>query len=326
MLLDRAGKPLTRIAIVPVPLDRAPFPVPDDFPVYFSVQPGGLTVQGLDPKSSRGIRVIYPNYSNAPPGTRAIFSDYDAKERDWFPYGSGTVSSDGKQVVPDPGVAFYTAMASSFSRSARPPPPPYLHQKRMLAVRDGDPVSCGTGEFLHSVTDIALSDVVPLTMTRSYRTKDANPRAFGKGMSSDYNAFITSGDPLNQFTSHSGGLGRRFAGALQPNSGTGHYITSVFEANEASGAFYKALLRYNAAAGPAMEVKTRTGEIYRFAVGAGGGYLREKLDRFGNSTKITRSGSQINRVTSPSGRYVDFVYSGVYPTEVKDFTGRSVGI
>ena len=111
VLRDRAGKPLTRIAIVPVPLDRAPFPVPDDFPVYFSVQPGGLTVQGLDPKNARGIRVIYPNYSNAAPGSRAIFSDYDAKERDWFPYGSGTVSSDGKQVIPDPGVAFYTAWA-----------------------------------------------------------------------------------------------------------------------------------------------------------------------------------------------------------------------
>ncbi len=73
-----------------------------------------------------------------------------------------------------------------------------------------------------------------------------------------------------------------------------------------------------------MEVKTRTGEIYRFRAGAGGGYLLEQLDRFGNSTKITRSGSQINRITSPSGRYVDFIYTGAYPTEVKDFTGRSV--
>ena len=125
VLRDRAGKPLTRIAIVPVPLDRAPFPVPDDFPVYFTVQPGGLTVQGMDPKNARGIRVVYPNYSNAAPGTRAIFSDYDAKERDWFPYGSGTVSSDGKQVIPDPGVAFYTAMGSSFSFPPPPPPPPF---------------------------------------------------------------------------------------------------------------------------------------------------------------------------------------------------------
>ena len=81
-------------------------------------------MQGLDPKNARGIRVIYPNYSNAAPGTRAIFADYDAKERDWFPYGSGTVSSDGKQVIPDPGVAFYTAMGSSFSFPPPPPPPP----------------------------------------------------------------------------------------------------------------------------------------------------------------------------------------------------------
>ena len=165
---------------------------------------------------------------------------------------------------------------------------------------------------------------MPLAITRSYRTKDANPRLFGKGMSGQHNSFITSADPPSLLTYilmvGADGSQVRF----NRISGTGHYSTSVFEANEAPGPFYKALLQYNAAAGPAMEVKTRTGEIYRFRAGAGGGYLIEQLDRFGNSTKITRSGSQINRITSPSGRYVDFIYSGVYPTEIKDFTGRSV--
>lgn len=321
VLLDRAGKPLTRIAIVPVPLDRAPFPVPDDFPVYFSVQPGGLIVQGLDPQSARGIRVIYPNYSNAAPGTRAIFSDYDPKDRDWFAYGSGRVSDDGKQIIPDPGVAFYKAMGSSVSFPPVPPPPPC--PAGTCCAGDGDPVACETGTFTHSVTDLTLGDVVPLTVTRSYRTKDATARLFGKGMSSDYSAFITSGDPLNQFTYMLVAWGDGSQVRFNRISGTGAYLTSVFEGNEAPGRFFKAIMQYSLAVGM-MEVKTRTGEIYRFQTGAGGGYLREQLDRFGNSTKITRTGSQIQRITSPSGRYVDFIYTGANPTEVKDFTGRRI--
>lgn len=331
VLLDRAGKPLTRVAIVPIPLDRAPFPVPDNFPVYFSVQPGGLTVQGLDPKGARGIRVIYPNYSGAAPGTQAVFSDYEPKDRDWFVYGGGRVSEDGKQVVPDPGVAFYTAMGSSFSFPPMPVEPPCLAGHTGF---DGDPVACATGTFFHVVNDLTINDVVPLEITRVYRSKDrSNWYAFGEGMSLKDDAYITGNPPVNNagtlYTYFLLVLGDGSQVKFNLISGTGQYSSSVFEANETPGPFYKAVMQYgdkrNANNG-AMEVITRHGDFYRFRTGAAGGYLFERQDRFGNATKITRAGSQIQRITSPSGRYVDFIYppAGFWPNEVRDFTGRSV--
>ncbi len=37
---DRDGKVLNEIAIVPTPVDHSPFPLPDNFPMYFTIQPG----------------------------------------------------------------------------------------------------------------------------------------------------------------------------------------------------------------------------------------------------------------------------------------------
>jgi hypothetical protein len=252
--------------------DRAPFPVPADFPVYFSVQPGGLIVQGLSPKSSTGIRVIYPNLSELRPGTRALFFDYDPKERDWFPYGEGTVTADGKQVVPNAGVAFYTAMASSYSPPPPPPPPPGPpppppppgpdgpgdgpgpeggdgpEGEDGGSPCDGDPVACATGTFVHAVTDLLMADVVPLRIDRAYRTNDPDPRLFGRGMSSDYNAFVTSTDPLNQYTHMLLVWGDGSQYRFNRISGTGQYTTSVWEAND-GGALYKSRMQWNSSLG-----------------------------------------------------------------------------
>jgi hypothetical protein len=73
VLRDREGRIVTQISLVPLPLDRVPFPFPENAPVYVSVQPGGLIVQGLSPETSGGIRVVYPNLSYEEPGARADF-------------------------------------------------------------------------------------------------------------------------------------------------------------------------------------------------------------------------------------------------------------
>ncbi len=50
---DRHGHVLDHIAIVPTPVDHAPFPLPDNFPMYFTIQPGDAVVQGLTPEAAR---------------------------------------------------------------------------------------------------------------------------------------------------------------------------------------------------------------------------------------------------------------------------------
>ena len=38
---------------------------------------------------------------------RGAFWNYDAKDKGWYVYGTGAVTEDRKQVVPDPGVVVY---------------------------------------------------------------------------------------------------------------------------------------------------------------------------------------------------------------------------
>ncbi|MFP3656167.1 hypothetical protein, partial [Burkholderia sp. SIMBA_052] len=73
---DRNGHVLTHIALVPTPVDHAPFPLPDNFPMYFTIQPGDAVVQGLTPEGAKGIRVVYPNYGRAKASAPAEFWVY----------------------------------------------------------------------------------------------------------------------------------------------------------------------------------------------------------------------------------------------------------
>lgn len=92
-------------------VDRTPFPLPEGVrvPIYFTVQPGGAYVE------PQGARVIYPNYMDLAPGTRVDFWNYDPARKGWHVYGQGTVTADGKQVVPDPGVRVYELSGAMIS-------------------------------------------------------------------------------------------------------------------------------------------------------------------------------------------------------------------
>src|SRR5688572_10829470 len=55
---------------------------------------------------------------------------------------------------------------------------------------DGDPVDLSTGLFVYTKTDLAVADVLPIALTRTYRQKDARVRAFGVGTSHEYEMFL----------------------------------------------------------------------------------------------------------------------------------------
>lgn len=124
VLRDREGKLVTQVAIVPMPLDRSPFPFPENAPAYVSVQPGGMTVQGLTPGVTAGIRVVYPNQTDLKPGERVEFWSYNTDERGWQIYGEGQATADATQVAPDPGVALYESVGFMYTQPNPPPPDP----------------------------------------------------------------------------------------------------------------------------------------------------------------------------------------------------------
>ena len=181
VIRDHAGQVVREVSITPVPLDRPPFPLPPGVKVsiYFTIQPGGAYLYG-----AAGARLIYPNHADEPPGTRFKFWNYDPEDRGWYVYGRGTVTATGRQVVSDPGVTLYEFTGAMVEdpgdgpdEGARPGDP---------AGYGGEPVNLVTGLFVLTKTDLVLPDVLPITLTRTYRTRDTRSRAFGVGATHPY--------------------------------------------------------------------------------------------------------------------------------------------
>jgi RHS repeat-associated protein len=327
VIRDREGKIVTEFAITPVPVDQAPFPVPENFPMYFVISPGGAVIQGLDPKTSQGIRVVYPNYLNAAPGTEARFWNFDARDRDWFIYGKGKVSADGTQVVPDPGVALYDWMVFGYGifnpgkDGPEPVPPPCEGDSG--PATDGDPVDCFTGLFVHARTDVVLKDVMSVALRRVYRPGDTVVRPFGYGTSHQYAMYlqaplingVRSADTMDLILSNGARIRYRLVAGTPATPG-------YWEHTESASRFYKSQL-YQSSTLHNWEIKMRDGSFFNFS--AHGLYLTGVRDRYGNFIEITESAGNITRLTTQNGRYVD-IYNDTSSRiqEIRDFEGRSV--
>jgi RHS repeat-associated protein len=328
VIRDANGKIVTEISMTAIAVDQPPFPLPGfGVPVYFTVQPGGAQLVGIDPKSAKGAQLIYPNFSGASPGSRIAFWDYDPVSRGWFTYGQGTVSADGKQVVPDPNVVIYTfsgAMVSLPSNAPPMGPPP-------CGASAGDPVDLFTGLFTYDETDMVVKDVMPITVARSYRPADNTPRAFGIGTSLSYDFFMV-GDTF-PYT---------FQYMVLPNGGHVYFArisagTSFADAVYQSygcpnSIYYGAILKWDTSMpGSAWSVTLRDGTMYFFPDSMGSTNPRAGAaifirDRVGNVMTLTRdSNRNLTQISSPNGRHVALSYDGTNRvTKATDDLGRSV--
>ncbi|UEP39789.1 DUF6531 domain-containing protein (plasmid) [Burkholderia ambifaria] len=123
VLRDRAGHVINELSLTPIPVDRPPFPLPTRYvPVYFTLQPGGGHVEGVDAASAQGARVFYPNYHHGAPGSVLDFWNYDPALKGWYVYGQGKIAANGQQIVPDPGVAIYEFTGAMVSLPSNAPP------------------------------------------------------------------------------------------------------------------------------------------------------------------------------------------------------------
>lgn len=323
VLRDRQGNILTKFAIVPVPLDRSPFPTPANFPVYFMIHPGGAVIQGLDPRNSPGVRIIYPNYTNDAPGTEHHFWLYDSRARGWVVYGKAHVSADGKQIVPDPGVGLHEHMAAGHSIGTGAPAPNPAPPPGGCGGKAGDPVDCSTGLFLHERTDVTLADVLPISLTRTYRPGDTVVRPFGIGTSHNFSMYL-SGD----FTTPKLILPDGSQLVFTLVSSVGH-LGNVWQHTGSPTRFYGARLEdfsdgtVYGFPGYGFKLTLKDGTRYFFS-NYSGNTLIGIVDRYGNRLDFTRSGGQILRITTQNGRYADFTYDASSRiTQVKDFAART---
>jgi RHS repeat-associated protein len=338
IIRDRNGRIVNQISITAIPNDRPPYPMPEfaEFPVYFTIQPGGARLEGVDGRPRLAI-VTYPNYGNAVAESRFTFWNYDPSDRGWHEYGKGKVSPDGRLIKPDDEVGLY--VFRGFSATTDPNPEPCTCDccggdntggkggsggggSGPLSSNAGDPVHTATGQFVHVNNDFSIPDVMPLNLTRLYFSQDGRSREFGYGMMSSLDMYLYSpGGVSNTQTMYlitSKGGRVKFDCSI---SDCTTFSTAEHEARTDPGPFYKSTLRYEIGRG--WIISTIDGMVYRFYQPS---HLRSISDRFGNTITYVRDapgGGPLRRVVSPNGRSIEFTYDASNRiTEATDNTGR----
>lgn len=331
------GKVVTEINITPIPLDRPPFPLPNvQVPIYFTIQPGSAYIKVMTEGVPKGARLFYPNTYNYPAGSLFSFWNYDPDEKGWYIYGDGRVSADRSQVIPYPGVVIYEfsgAMVSNPSNAPHPRPVPGNNSN------GGDPVDLGTGLFVYRKTDLVVTDVIPLVLTRTYRQNDSTSRAFGVGTNDSFDFFMVgSTDPATG--------GYTYQDLILPDGGSIHFqrtspctgaggncdfSNAVYAATTTLTDFFGAILKFQACnPGGAWTLRKKDGSTICFLDSAGGTARAAAAvavtDRYGNQLTFTRDGfHNLTQITSPNGRYIQLTYdSSNRITKASDNIGRSV--
>ncbi|MEU7903379.1 RHS repeat-associated core domain-containing protein [Actinoplanes sp. NPDC049118] len=318
VIRDRAGKVVHELGITPIPLDRAPFPLPTNgiVPTYFTVQPGGASV------FPSGAQIIYPNYTKLAPYTRVDFWGYDPEGKGWHVYGRGEVSADGRQVVPDPKTRVWSFTGAMFNSASRPGWLESIFTDAMDWL-DGDPVDLSTGRLTDSHTDLAVSDTFPIAVTRNYWQADDDRRDFGVGWLSQYGMFFHSEDQYDEVDLYLPG-GRKVH-FVRTSEATG-FDKVVLEAVDTTGEWRGARVKY--AKDPAFGdnrgwvLTRRDGMVFTIPLY---GALAAVRDRNGNQISLSYDGNRLTQVTSPNGRWIRFTHDNRNRiTSATDNVGRAV--
>jgi len=294
IIRDKEGQVVTQISLTPIPVDRPPFPLPFGvaFPMYYTAQPGGAHIE------PSGARIIYPSTPNEPPGTRVDLWNYDAEEKGWHIYGRGTVTPDGKQVVPDKGVAIYKLAGAS--RTAPETAPPAGAQ-----ADDGDPVDLSTGLFVLRTTDLVLPDVMPIVLTRTHRQgfELEGARPFGLGSGHPYELFLILDSQFQKIDLILPDGGQVHYARISPGTGA---VGAVFEHTATPSVFFKSRIRMGE---ESSELTLKDGTAYEFSAVAFPS-LQSIRDPYGNRISIARQQrgghGKVARVISPNGRWLEF--------------------
>ncbi|PYN96665.1 MAG: hypothetical protein DMD91_20655 [Candidatus Rokuibacteriota bacterium] len=304
------GNAVRQITITPVPIDRSPMPFPPGVtaPMLFTIQPGGAV-------PSQPLPISFPNITEAAPGTKADLYFFDLAAGAWKTWGTGTVSTDGTQVVSDPGFGL-PRFAWHFWAIVRD-----QLQKIWKFLTGGDPVDLFTGRFAVDKTDLVLPGRLSVSLQRTYRSDDTRAGFFGIGWNLGvYESRLTSsGGTLVLTTADQNSFQLRPSGPGQWTSQESVLLGAVV--TQLPGEFN-------------FQIRYKDGTVHRFdrIIGfANQAALVAITDRNGNTVTLTRSSPApglfglITQITEPAGRVLalDYDASGRI-TSVTDPIGRVV--
>jgi RHS repeat-associated protein len=314
------------MAAVPVPVDRLPdAPTPTAGLLRASI----VAFQPADTTSNLPISVTFPNIVNTPPGVDMELDTLDPIVGELVKYGTGTVSGDGSEIVPDldpahPGHRFgithfdwHGPMAPA-PNANNPSPDPH-------GPKGGDPVDPATGLLVFSKTDIAINGALgKVAIIRNFRSMSGTPGPFGIGTNHNY-GYLLDPSALIRGTGNFVNLvmpdGNRFPFAQQgTNTFANSTITTLVGAvisSPVSGTY---------------DLRWKDGTVFHFQTSSQGAllaFLNSITDPNGNTTTLVRGNStqpiQITQIIDPAGRALNFAYDSFNRIlSITDPIGRSV--
>jgi RHS repeat-associated protein len=321
-LRNRDGSPVARVSITPLAIDRTPAPLPAGIKtgLVYTSQPGGALTDIPLP-------VVYPNMLGVDPGTRVELYAFNHDTVQWYVYGYGRVSTDGRTIAPetDPSTGRPYGLRD-FS----------WHFPNAGPNGDGggggggcdscpcsrgdDPVDHSTGIKFENVTDVSWGGARGgITLTRLY-SSDNSAQAilgrFGRGWKDGYDIRLTG-------NWSAGGAGR----VVMPDEQTGRLFnyarsegdgTLVFTTTATVGQLGDVVRKLTDGT---FDYRRDGGDVTRFD---SSGRPISMVDRNGNTTTLTYTGLNLTQITDPVGRTLTLGYdSNNRVISVTDHVGRA---
>jgi RHS repeat-associated protein len=316
-LRNRDGSPVAMVSITPLPPDRTPAPLPSNVTaqMVYTSQPGGAV-------SSIAMPVVYPNLAGANPGTRVELYAFNHDTVQWYVYGFGDVSADGRTIAPEVnpatgklyGLPDFSWHFPNVGQGGNPSP----GDSCPAPVTDR-PVDLPTGLKIERETDISFGGARGgITLTRVFTTdlaQNCDTCPFGRGWTHSYAARLAG-------TFQQGGAGR----VIMPGEVTGRLFS--YTATDPDGALVFITTATIGQLGDKVRKLTDGTFQYRYKHGDlmlfdSSGRLVTLQDRNSNRTVLTYSGGNLTQITDPVGRSVNLAYdSSNRITSATDPIGR----
>src|SRR5574341_1350700 len=271
------GRPVTRVNAALIPLDRGPFPMPPHVRVAFlyTLQPSGTL-------ANQPLTVTFPNPANLAPNTRITLWAHDPRKGGWYSPGQATVTEDGQQIKPDPGV-----QVTRFSCLGGAPADDTLRlcPEGGCAVA-GLGVDVTSGVYTHRLPLFRQAGVPPLDLGIVYRSASASTGWFGNGTKPDVDIIL-------------GTWGAGVYKIVLPNNY--HLTLSLGTPYTGDPVFYGAVLTNPGSPYP-WKFTHKDGTVWWFDDWSG--YLQAIDDRNGNRLTLTREATWggLKTLALPDGR------------------------
>ncbi len=311
--------PLTAIQ---VPLDRLPDQMP---PNTTTVDPFIVAFQPANARASQPVAVSFPNLLNTPPGTPAVtLTTLDPTQGVMVNYGTGTVSPDGLQIIPDlnpatPGQRFGLVHFDWHGPGQMAPPENPSNDNDHPEC--GDPIDLSSGILVIRATDLEISGGRGrIGIDRNYRSLTTAVGPFGIGTSHNYGHRLDTINPQ----------GSTVINVIMPN---GSFFSFTKQpdgtfTNTTIPAVRGAVL--SVVANNEVDLRWKDGQVFHFVPGnfQQGSVLQSITDRNGNQTMLVRNANdlaQILEVIDPVGRSLTLTYdSSNRITSITDPINRTV--